>query len=69
MIEEPDPGRAVRRAIAAVGDDGAVYWAGPGLTDHRDVDGTHVPYSSFRDAQRALAEAGHPQDVRELSVP
>jgi UDP-N-acetylmuramoyl-L-alanyl-D-glutamate--2,6-diaminopimelate ligase len=69
VIEEPDPGRAVRRAIAAVGDDGAVYWAGPGLTDYRDVDGTHVPYSSFRDAQRALAEAGHPQDARGLPVP
>ena len=68
VVEEADPARAVRRAIAAVGDEGAVYWAGPGLTDYRDVAGEHVPYSSFRDAQRALAEAGHPQQVRELSV-
>ncbi|WIB35489.1 hypothetical protein [Curtobacterium sp. MCJR17_043] len=37
-----------------------MYWAGPGLTDYRDVRGVHVPYSSFRDAQAALAEAGHP---------
>jgi UDP-N-acetylmuramoyl-L-alanyl-D-glutamate--2,6-diaminopimelate ligase len=59
VVEEPDPARAIRRAIAEVGDDGVVYWAGPGLTDYRDVRGVHVPYSSFRDAQAALAEAGH----------
>ncbi|PZF58219.1 UDP-N-acetylmuramoyl-L-alanyl-D-glutamate--2,6-diaminopimelate ligase [Curtobacterium sp. MCSS17_008] len=67
VVEEPDPARAIRRAIAMVGGDGAVYWAGPGLTDYRDVAGAHVPYSSFRDAQRALAEAGHPQEARELA--
>ena len=68
VVEEPDPARAIRRAIAVVGDDGAVYWAGPGLTDYRDVAGVHVPYSSFRDAQRALEEAGHPQREDCLSV-
>ncbi|MBF4613151.1 Mur ligase family protein [Curtobacterium sp. VKM Ac-1376] len=64
VVEEPDPARAIRRALAEVGDDGVVYWAGPGLTDYRDVRGVHVPYSSFRDAQAALTEAGHPAGVR-----
>ncbi len=59
VVEEADPARAIRRAIAEVGPDGVVYWAGPGLTDYRDVAGEHVPYSSFADARRALAEAGH----------
>nr|WP_289472078.1 UDP-N-acetylmuramyl-tripeptide synthetase [Curtobacterium caseinilyticum] len=68
VVEEPDPARAIRLAIGAVGDDGAVYWAGPGLTDYRDVAGAHVPYSSFRDAQRALVEAGHPQESCELAA-
>ncbi|OIH97547.1 MULTISPECIES: Mur ligase family protein [unclassified Curtobacterium] len=65
VVEEPDPARAIRRALAEVGDDGTVYWAGPGLTPYRDVRGVHVPYSSFRDAQAALAEAGHPTAQRE----
>ncbi|NII41871.1 UDP-N-acetylmuramoyl-L-alanyl-D-glutamate--2,6-diaminopimelate ligase [Curtobacterium flaccumfaciens] len=60
VVELPDPARAIRYALDAVGVDGVVYWAGPGLTDYRDVRGVHVPYSSFRDAQAALAEAGHP---------
>jgi UDP-N-acetylmuramoyl-L-alanyl-D-glutamate--2,6-diaminopimelate ligase len=64
VVEEPDPARAIRRVIAEVGDDGVVYWAGPGLTDYRDVRGVHVPYSSFRDAQAALAEAGHLRGAR-----
>ncbi|WIE75117.1 UDP-N-acetylmuramyl-tripeptide synthetase [Curtobacterium sp. MCSS17_007] len=59
VLEEPEPARAIRRALAAVGDDGVVYWAGPGLTPYRDVAGVHVPYSSFEDARTALAEAGH----------
>ncbi|WP_420368673.1 Mur ligase family protein [Curtobacterium sp. L1-20] len=59
VVEEPDPARAIRRAIAEVGDDGVVYWAGPGLTDYRDIRGAHVPYSSFRDARRALGELGY----------
>ncbi|PZE96119.1 UDP-N-acetylmuramoyl-L-alanyl-D-glutamate--2,6-diaminopimelate ligase [Curtobacterium sp. MCBD17_008] len=60
VVELADPAQAIRHALAAVGEDGVVYWAGPGLTDYRDVRGVHVPYSSFRDAQAALAEAGHP---------
>ncbi len=64
VVEEPDPARAIRRALAEVGDDGVVYWAGPGLTDYRDVRGVHVPYSSFRDARAALAEAGHRPGTR-----
>ncbi|WIB76913.1 UDP-N-acetylmuramoyl-L-alanyl-D-glutamate--2,6-diaminopimelate ligase [Curtobacterium sp. MCPF17_002] len=59
VLEVPDPARAVRRALDEVGDDGVVYWAGPGLTDYRDVAGAHVPYSSFEDARAALAELGH----------
>jgi UDP-N-acetylmuramoyl-L-alanyl-D-glutamate--2,6-diaminopimelate ligase len=68
VVEEPDPARAIRLAIGDVGDDGVVYWAGPGLTDYRDVAGEHVPYSSFRDARTALAEAGH-GDVGDCSTP
>ncbi|WP_260981126.1 Mur ligase family protein [Curtobacterium pusillum] len=33
VVEEPDPSVAIRRAVAEVGADGIVYWAGPGLTD------------------------------------
>ncbi|WP_267424030.1 MULTISPECIES: Mur ligase family protein [unclassified Curtobacterium] len=62
IVEEPDPATAIRTALAAIGDDGVVYWAGPGLTDYRDVRGEHVPYSSFEDARVALAEAGHPAE-------
>ncbi len=63
VVEEADPAAAIRRALREVDDDGAVYWAGPGLTDYRDVRGVHVPYSSFRDAQAALAESGHPAEL------
>jgi len=59
VVEIADPARAIRRAIAAAGASGAVYWAGPGLTEYRDIRGEHVPYSSFRDARAALAEAGY----------
>lgn len=59
VVEEPDPAAAIRLAIRAAGTEGSVYWAGPGLTDHRDVAGRHVPYSSFDDARAALREAGH----------
>jgi UDP-N-acetylmuramoyl-L-alanyl-D-glutamate--2,6-diaminopimelate ligase len=59
VLEVPDPAQAIRRALDEVGDDGVVYWAGPGLTDYRDVAGAHVPYSSFEDARAALAELGH----------
>lgn len=68
VVEEPDPARAVRLAIGAVGDDGVVYWAGPGLTDYRDVEGVHLPYSSFDDAREALREAGHGTAPRRLDV-
>ena len=65
--EEPDPSRAIRTALDAVeesGDDGAVYWAGPGLTDYRDVAGVHVPFSSFEEARAALRERGHRPGAR-----
>ena len=68
VLEVPEPATAVRRALDEVGEDGVVYWAGPGLTDYRDVEGTHVPYSSFEDARAALAERGHvpgPRQERE----
>lgn len=71
VLEIAEPALAIRRALDEVGDDGAVYWAGPGLTDYRDVAGEHVPYSSFRDAQAALAERGHltgPRRERERAV-
>jgi UDP-N-acetylmuramoyl-L-alanyl-D-glutamate--2,6-diaminopimelate ligase len=67
VVELADPAQAIRHALAAVGDDGVVYWAGPGLTEYRDVRGVHVPYSSFRDAQAALAEMGHTR-VRQAEV-
>jgi UDP-N-acetylmuramoyl-L-alanyl-D-glutamate--2,6-diaminopimelate ligase len=59
VLDIADPPTAIRTAIAAAGDDGAVYWGGPGLIDYRIVGDVHVPYFPFEDARAALAEAGH----------
>ncbi|WIB66812.1 UDP-N-acetylmuramoyl-L-alanyl-D-glutamate--2,6-diaminopimelate ligase [Curtobacterium sp. MCBD17_035] len=58
ILEIADPPTAIRAALRHAGADGAVYWAGPGLTDYRIIGDAHVPYSSYEDAGVALAEAG-----------
>jgi UDP-N-acetylmuramoyl-L-alanyl-D-glutamate--2,6-diaminopimelate ligase len=59
ILDIADPPTAIRAALRLAGEDGAIYWAGPGLTDYRIIGDEHVPYSSFQDASAALAEAGY----------
>lgn len=60
LHEVPDPGRAVRRAIALTGESDAILYAGPGHEDYREVAGVKLPYSARSDARAALEEAGWP---------
>ncbi|MDZ8201747.1 UDP-N-acetylmuramoyl-L-alanyl-D-glutamate--2,6-diaminopimelate ligase [Microbacterium sp. SSW1-59] len=56
--ESSPPERAIREAIALVGEGDAILWAGPGHQDYRDIRGTRTPYSARELARRALRDAG-----------
>lgn len=52
------PERAIREAVALVGEGDAILWAGPGHQDYRDIRGVRTPYSARELARRALKAAG-----------
>ena len=58
VLEVPDPGEAIRVAMAEAGEGGSVLWAGTGRTAYRDVAGVKRPYSFWDEARAAVAE-GH----------
>ncbi|MGB3414338.1 MAG: UDP-N-acetylmuramyl-tripeptide synthetase [Microbacteriaceae bacterium] len=58
LHEEADPASAIRLAIRLAGDNGLIFWAGPGHEDYREVQGQRLDYSSREDSLAALAEAG-----------
>ncbi|WP_308491433.1 Mur ligase family protein [Microbacterium terrisoli] len=60
ILEFTPPERAIREAVALVGDGDAILWAGPGHQDYRDIRGRRAPYSARELARRALRDAGWP---------
>ncbi|MEV8274026.1 UDP-N-acetylmuramoyl-L-alanyl-D-glutamate--2,6-diaminopimelate ligase [Microbacterium sp. NPDC077184] len=67
--ESSPPERAIREAIALVGDGDAILWAGPGHQDYRDIRGVRTPYSARELARRALRDAGWPVPEPAWPVP
>nr|WP_274637514.1 UDP-N-acetylmuramoyl-L-alanyl-D-glutamate--2,6-diaminopimelate ligase [Microbacterium bovistercoris] len=63
------PERAIRAAVALVGDGDAILWAGPGHQDYRDIRGRRAPYSARELARRALRDAGWPVPEPAWPVP
>lgn len=63
------PERAIREAVALVGEGDAILWAGPGHQDYRDVRGVRTPYSARELARRALRDAGWPVPPPHWPVP
>jgi UDP-N-acetylmuramoyl-L-alanyl-D-glutamate--2,6-diaminopimelate ligase len=60
ILEQPNPARAVREAIAMARAGDVIFYAGPGHENFRDIAGKKVPYSAREDMRAALAEAGYP---------
>lgn len=67
--EYSPPERAIREAVALVGDGDAILWAGPGHQDYRDIRGVRTPYSARELARRALADRGWPVPEPRWPVP
>ncbi|WP_248241002.1 Mur ligase family protein [Microbacterium kunmingense] len=63
------PERAIREAVARVGEGDAILWAGPGHQDYRDIRGVRTPYSARELARRALAARGWPVPEPRWPVP
>lgn len=63
------PERAIREAVALVGEGDAILWAGPGHQDYRDIRGVRTPYSARELARRALRDAGWPVPEPSWPVP
>ncbi|WP_029145665.1 Mur ligase family protein [Microbacterium luticocti] len=63
------PERAIREAVAMVGEGDAILWAGPGHQDYRDIRGRRAPYSARELARRALRDAGWPVPEPSWPVP
>jgi len=63
------PERAIREAVALVGEGDAILWAGPGHQDYRDIRGRRAPYSARELARRALRDAGWPVPEPSWPVP
>ena len=63
------PERAIREAVARVGEGDAILWAGPGHQDYRDIRGVRTPYSARELARRALAARGWPVPEPRWRVP
>lgn len=63
------PERAIREAVALVGEGDAILWCGPGHQDYRDIRGRRTPYSARELARRALRDAGWPVPEPHWPVP
>ncbi|GAA3759597.1 UDP-N-acetylmuramoyl-L-alanyl-D-glutamate--2,6-diaminopimelate ligase [Microbacterium kribbense] len=60
ILEFSPPERAIREAVALVGEGDAILWAGPGHQDYRDIRGRRAPYSARELSRRALRDRGWP---------
>jgi UDP-N-acetylmuramoyl-L-alanyl-D-glutamate--2,6-diaminopimelate ligase len=69
ILEFSPPERAIREAVARVGEGDAILWAGPGHQDYRDIRGVRTPYSARELARRALRDAGWPVPEPHWPVP
>ena len=67
--EYSPPERAIREAVALVGNGDAILWAGPGHQDYRDIRGVRTRYSARELARRALRDAGWPVPEPSWPVP
>ncbi len=54
VFEEPDPAQAIRRAVMATADSGAVLWCGPGQLRYREIRGEKVPFNAIELARLAV---------------
>ena len=52
------PEKAIRLAVAMVGEGDTILWFGPGHQEHRDIMGVRTKYSGRQQARQALKEAG-----------
>jgi UDP-N-acetylmuramoyl-L-alanyl-D-glutamate--2,6-diaminopimelate ligase len=52
------PEKAIRLAVAMVGEGDTILWFGPGHQEHRDIMGVRTKYSGRQQAREALKEAG-----------
>ncbi|MDQ1128016.1 Mur ligase family protein [Microbacterium sp. SORGH_AS_0888] len=69
ILELSPPERAIREAVALVGEGDAILWCGPGHQDYRDIRGVRTPYSARELARRALRDAGWPVPEPHWPVP
>jgi len=58
LFEIADPTAAVRFALTLVGEGDAIFYAGPGHENYREVAGQHLDYDARDDVRLALREAG-----------
>ncbi|MEI6591115.1 MAG: cyanophycin synthetase, partial [Actinomycetes bacterium] len=59
LYEVSPPEAAIRKAVSIAKPDDAIYWAGPGHQDYRDIRGVRTPYSARAEARAALKEHGY----------
>ncbi|MTA30564.1 MAG: UDP-N-acetylmuramyl-tripeptide synthetase [Actinobacteria bacterium] len=52
-IEEPDPTKAIQKAISLAGA-GAVLWCGPGQLKYREIQGSKIPFDAIAVARAAV---------------
>ncbi|MEN9753135.1 MAG: hypothetical protein RL670_826, partial [Actinomycetota bacterium] len=58
LYEVSPPEAAIRKAVSLAKPGDAIYWAGPGHQDYRDIRGVRTPYSARAEARAALKENG-----------
>lgn len=56
LYEQPDPAKAIRKALALAAPTDTVLWAGPGHLDYREIRGEKVPFSAREEVKAALQE-------------
>jgi UDP-N-acetylmuramoyl-L-alanyl-D-glutamate--2,6-diaminopimelate ligase len=59
LYEVSPPEAAIRKAVSIAKPADAIYWAGPGHQDYRDIRGVRTPYSARAEARAALKEHGY----------
>ncbi len=59
LYEVSPPEAAIRKAVSIAKPGDAIYWAGPGHQDYRDIRGVRTPYSARAEARAALSEHGY----------
>jgi UDP-N-acetylmuramoyl-L-alanyl-D-glutamate--2,6-diaminopimelate ligase len=57
--EIPNPGDAIRRAVALAAPGDVIVWSGPGSQNYREIRGERVPFSAREETRQALKAAGY----------